>query len=277
MTKKLKLLFLGLSGVDGLYVRANIANKTKRLSTFEKLGKLEDYKILRSITTEKDASPHILPTWSSIYTGEYPNKHNIYDTTYTPGEHYYSRIQGNKIWEQLSKAYSVGIFNLPLTYPAPQTSTFAISGFPILESIDDFYNPSRIRDYLPKTYISDVNSLPDKRFNYTDLVKYETEKLKIAINLYNDFDLDIFGFGLSSVTRAGSMKSELGYLLINKLIHKLLKAIRYDHLIMCSDHGFNCESGKPTINAFCYNSNYNGFEPKDITHNYHMILNALKS
>lgn len=275
MAKKLKLLFLGLSGVDGLYVRANIANKTKRLSTFEKLGGVDTFKILRSLITEGATLPHPIPTWSSIYSGLYPDQHQMVSNSLTPGEQYYNHIHGDRIWERLSKDYSVGIFNLPLTYPTPKTSTFSISGFPFIESKEGFYTPNNIRSYLPERYISDVTALPEGKFNYNDLKQYEAEKVDSAIALYKDFDLDVFGFGLSAVDRAGQMKSELGYELNNKLIHKLLKAVKYDHLIMCSDYGFNCTAGKRTINAFCYNSDYQGFEPKDITHNHQMILNVL--
>lgn len=275
MAKKLKLLFLGLDGVDGMYVRANIANKTKRLSTFEKLGKVDDFKVLRSIITEGFDVPHSGSCWSSVMTGDYPDKHGITSGGWTQGEQYYNHIQGDKIWERLSKDFSVGIFNLPITYPTPKTSTFSISGFPFIEAKEDFYEPISIRSYLPENYISDVTSLPDMKFNYNDLKKYETEKVESAIALYKDFDLDVFGFGLSAVDRAGHMNSELGYKIINSLICKLLKKVKYDNLIMCSDHGFNCAISKHTINAFCYNNDYKDFEPKDITHNYQMILNAL--
>jgi predicted AlkP superfamily phosphohydrolase/phosphomutase len=93
----------------------------------------------------RSVSPPMTPAaWPSIYTGCRPDKHGVHGwfegpykgAALTPVSA--STIRTRPIWEYLNAAgRSVGVMNVPLTYPAPEVDGFAISGFD-----SPFENPS---------------------------------------------------------------------------------------------------------------------------------------
>jgi len=90
--------------------------------------------------------------WSSFITGKNPGKHGIYDFFEPKRDDYGIRFinasfrKGNTLWRILSEAgKSVGVINVPITYPAEEVNGFFIPGLdaPGVDK-DNFSYPSGI-------------------------------------------------------------------------------------------------------------------------------------
>jgi predicted AlkP superfamily phosphohydrolase/phosphomutase len=93
------------------------------------------------------------PSWSSFTTGKNPGKTGIYDFLYRrPGTYSFPPISsrhrhGKAVWSLLSEAgKTVGVLNVPVSYPVEPVNGFMISGFMTPYTAHDFFYP---RDLLP--------------------------------------------------------------------------------------------------------------------------------
>jgi predicted AlkP superfamily phosphohydrolase/phosphomutase len=88
------------------------------------------------------------PSWSSFATGKNPGKTGIYDflhrrrgTYCFPANSAWHRY-GKAIWSLLSEAgKTVGVLNVPVSYPVEAVNGFMISGFMTPYSARDFFHP----------------------------------------------------------------------------------------------------------------------------------------
>jgi len=74
--------------------------------------------------------------WASFMTGKNPGKHGIYDFTSFKKNSYEmtfsngSGVKSKTLWRFLSECgYSVGVVNVPMTYPAEEVNGYLLSGF----------------------------------------------------------------------------------------------------------------------------------------------------
>ncbi len=144
MNDNTQVLIIGLDGVP-LSLIQNWADAGKlpnlrRLMTDGAVGNL------------KSAIPPTSgPSWSSFQTGKNPGKMGIYDFLYRrQGGYAFApvnarRRDGQTIWSLANQAgRSVGVLNMPMTYPVEQVDSFMISGFLTPYSAKDFIHPPEL-------------------------------------------------------------------------------------------------------------------------------------
>lgn len=156
-----KVLLIGLDGASWALFEPLIG-----AGVLPELGKLMTtgvYGILESTIPPVTAS-----AWSSLYTGRSPGHHGIFDFRRRMGKESTRRewvthcsIRGPKIWEIASiKGKTVGLINLPLTYPPMQVNGYVISGMPVPPAKDEIgYPHGIISEIIRETgeYISDID------------------------------------------------------------------------------------------------------------------------
>src|SRR5688500_20003851 len=78
--------------------------------------------------------PYTPPGWTSIFTGVNPGKHGIFGFTLgnvqsSKGLVSLDRVTAPAIWNAANaQGVRMGLFNIPMTYPAPAVDGFAVSG-----------------------------------------------------------------------------------------------------------------------------------------------------
>jgi len=119
---------------------------------------------------ESTIPPVTASAWSSLYTGRSPGRHGVFDfrrrmgpdTTHRPwvtlGE-----IGGPRLWDIASaQGKTVGLINLPLTFPPVPVKGYMIGGMPVPPTKDEIGLPSGLVDEIVSRtgeYISDVDLL----------------------------------------------------------------------------------------------------------------------
>ena len=100
-----------------------------QLPTFQRLREQGTWGALQSGT------PYITPLmWSTILTGTNPGRHGVFDFWQRGDDGEFREIDRRTIrepclWDILAKAgRSVGLWNVPLTYPPPKVTGYAVSG-----------------------------------------------------------------------------------------------------------------------------------------------------
>jgi predicted AlkP superfamily phosphohydrolase/phosphomutase len=125
-----KILVLGIDGATlDLILPWSQAGK---LPVFRQLIHEGAYGKLRSTIIPSSA-----PAWTSFMTGKNPGKHGIFSFfqlipgTYKIGITSGKQREGKTLWSILSEAgKSVGVLNVPMTYPAESVNGFNIAGYP---------------------------------------------------------------------------------------------------------------------------------------------------
>lgn len=136
-----KILVIALDGAP--FDRIHSWAREGKLPTFKKL--IDSGVSGRLKTT---LPPDSLTAWSSFMSGKNPGKHGIYDFTY----HRFGSFKeipvnatvrhGRSIFRILSDAgKSVGVINVPVTYPPEEVNGFFIAGFPLPRGFDYTYPP----------------------------------------------------------------------------------------------------------------------------------------
>ncbi len=145
------------------------------------------------------------PSWSSFMTGKSPGKTGIYDFLQRREETYrFSPISardrhGKTLWSLLSKAdKTVGVLNVPVSYPVEPVNGFIISGFMTPYSARDFAYPpallSEIKEVVgayhiyPTTTFSEAHA--DEFFNACDQLL--DMRAHAALWLMERYDWDFF-------------------------------------------------------------------------------------
>jgi predicted AlkP superfamily phosphohydrolase/phosphomutase len=121
-----KLLIIGLDGATFDLIRPWAAEG--KLPTLAKL--MQD-----GVTgnLESTLPPVTSPAWPTFMTGKNPGKHGVFDFIRPRAGTFdmvnASQIKGKLLWEILSEAgYSVGVLNVPITYPPRQVNGYLIPG-----------------------------------------------------------------------------------------------------------------------------------------------------
>ncbi len=144
MTDKPKILLIGLDGVpfDLLHAWAEAGHlpNIHRLLTTGAAGHLDS-----------TVPPTSGPSWSAFQTGKNPGKMGIYDFLYRrEGTYTFSpvntrRRDGLTLWEIANRAgYTVGVLNMPMTYPVLPLDGYMVSGFLTPYTARDFIHPPEL-------------------------------------------------------------------------------------------------------------------------------------
>ncbi len=99
--------------------------------------------------------PQSPPAWASFMTGCNPGKHGIYDWTQPQSGSYRidlpcgASVRAPTLWQLLSQAgHTVGVVNVPMTYPPDKINGFLIAGFDTPYGSADFVHPPSLHEEL---------------------------------------------------------------------------------------------------------------------------------
>lgn len=177
--------------------------------------------------------PLTAPAWASFMTGKKPGNHGIFDFFYRKPDSYEQSlhsilsIKDQTFWDILGDdGRTVGVINLPLTYPPQPVNGFMISGLLTPHDSRKFIKPDHLlaeieekvgpyllhHDYTgnPKTVIEEANKI----------LEYRT---KVALYLYKKHPKDFFMVHYYSTDR---IQHEFWHLMDPK--HPLFNQKQYD-------------------------------------------------
>ena len=122
-----RVLLLGLDGMT--YSVLEPAFEAGHMPVFRRLLQKGASGVLTSTVP-----PYTPPGWTSIFTGVNPGKHGIFGFTLgnvqsSKGLVSLDRVAAPAIWNAANaQGVRMGLFNIPMTYPAPAVDGFAVSG-----------------------------------------------------------------------------------------------------------------------------------------------------
>jgi predicted AlkP superfamily phosphohydrolase/phosphomutase len=122
-----RVLLLGLDGMT--YSVLEPAFEAGHMPVFKRLLERGASGVLTSTVP-----PYTPPGWTSIFTGVNPGKHGIFGFTLgnvqsSKGLVSLDRVTAPAIWNAANaQGVRTGLFNIPMTYPAPAVDGFAVSG-----------------------------------------------------------------------------------------------------------------------------------------------------
>lgn len=122
-----RVLLLGLDGMT--YSVLEPAFEAGHMPVFKRLLERGASGVLTSTVP-----PYTPPGWTSIFTGVNPGKHGIFGFTLgnvqsSKGLVSLDRVTAPAIWNAANaQGVRMGLFNIPMTYPAPAVDGFAVSG-----------------------------------------------------------------------------------------------------------------------------------------------------
>lgn len=145
--------------------------------------------------------------WYSLITGVNPGKHGIYDwgnrkansTEFTPVTA--ASGSGVPFWEYLNRSkLKVGLFNVPMIYPAKEIDGFMVTGLPDTPQFNEEVAFPRelyleLKENCCQFYVDDMlnilkqNGIEGYFLQYKKVNELNTQ---IAINLIKKYDVDLF-------------------------------------------------------------------------------------
>lgn len=237
--------------------------------------------------------PVTAPAWSSFFTGKNPGKHGVYDF-WAPLRAGVTRrlndsrsIVGAKIWDVLGRnGKTVGLFNLPMTYPVPQVEGYAIGGMLSTRLDESFAYPYEIMPLVTgdEPYVIDIEPLTyvergARDAMLRDLISMTRRRIDIGVRLLSDYPPDLFMVVFVSTDRiqhffwhildpshprhdvrvARELLPRINecYSLIDEGIGRLVDAAKPSAAtIVMSDHGFGPAWTHVDIEAWLRNQGY---------------------
>jgi predicted AlkP superfamily phosphohydrolase/phosphomutase len=127
MTSEKKVLLLGIDGIT--YSVLDPAFEAGHMPNYKALLDRSASGILTSTVP-----PYTPPGWTSIFTGVNPGKHGIFGFTLgnvqqSKGLVRLDRVTAPAIWNAMNaQGKRIGVFNIPMTYPAPAVDGWSVSG-----------------------------------------------------------------------------------------------------------------------------------------------------
>lgn len=199
-TAKPKVLIIGIDGATFDLIKPWA--EEGKLPTFKRLidegvhGELES--VIPPITP---------PAWTSLMTGMNPGKHGLFNFIKSNHKDYsirYTSASDRKvhtIWRLLNdNGWTVGVMNVPMTYPPEEVNGYCISGMDTPDSNSKFVYPQwlkkEIEDEVGEIFL-DLRHLgymktDDKRRSTLDaLVKIENRRTEIAEYLIKKHPVDV--------------------------------------------------------------------------------------
>lgn len=250
-----KILLIGIDGADYVLLKKFIENKY--LPNMEKVCNEGTFIQLNS--TIPPLSP---PAWTSIFTGEKPDKHGIHGFLIQKKNSYFYKVISSEdwrvkpIWAKMSeRGLRCVLVNIPFTYPPTMLNGILITGLGTPSKKSKFvYPPELKRKILVKYpfYNVDFNEELLNReaktiYDWEDrIIRIERAQVKLFIELLEKDNWDFGAIVLRSIDVIQHFAfNDIMFLLkhyrrIDKIIGKLLKKFVNEktRVIICSDHGF---------------------------------------
>jgi predicted AlkP superfamily phosphohydrolase/phosphomutase len=159
-------------------------------------GHMSRYKALldrsASGVLESTIPPYTPPGWTSIFTGVNPGKHGIFGFTLGNVQQRKGLVQLDKvkapaIWNAANaQGKRIGLFNIPMTYPAPVVDGWSVSGMLTPEgggeTPENFTYPKELRDDIQKAvgrYEIDIEVNYDEDWKSTDIIERLSRNLAL--------------------------------------------------------------------------------------------------
>ena len=157
-TEKPTLQLIGLDGATFELIKPWA--ESGELPTFAMLLEQGVHGVLRS------PIPQSPPAWASFMTGMNPGKHGIYDFSQPKEDSYELELTSGgtckqeNLWAYLSRhGRTVGVINVPMTYPPNPVNGFLISGFDTPYGNTDFAYPLKLFEEL-QSLVGDYTFFP---------------------------------------------------------------------------------------------------------------------
>ena len=197
-----RVLLLGLDGITfNVLEPAFAAGHMPRLARLLRAG--------ASGVLESTIPPYTPPGWTSIFTGVNPGKHGIFGFTLGHAQRReglvsLDRVSAPALWNVANaQGVPVGLFNIPMTYPAPPVDGFAVSGMLTPEgggkTPEKFTHPPELGDRIGREvggYEIDIEVDYDRDWRSTDIIERLSRNLArkraaLAYLLSTDADLPL--------------------------------------------------------------------------------------
>ena len=256
-------------GIDGGTVRViDELIKQDKLPNFKKIKENGSSGILNSCIP-----PTTDPAWQVLFTGKNPGNVGFYfNATYLGDEEYQKRlvtkVETETIWSILSKNNrTVGVYNIPFTYPAEKVNGFMVSGL-FSPGFERLTYPEELKKELGEDYCI---SIPDFQYlTKEEQIKRSIEeinkKFNTGIKLYKKYKPEFFMMVIAEVDTVQhffwegkkiNKTIEECYLLLDKYLGEILEAINEETtLFIASDHGFCKAKYDILLNSVMLNKGY---------------------
>lgn len=227
--------------------------------------------------------PVTAPAWTSFMTGKNPGKHGLYDFIEPQPDSYGMRYtcassrKAKTLWRIASdNNKTVGVMNVPMTYPPEEVNGYMISGMDTPDETCPFIYPPALKKELWRERGGirlDINHLGymqnDRKRDKVldDLIRLEKERLEVILYLLDKHPVDVFmavftatdqvqhhfwhymdpahpQYDAKGAKRYSSAILKV-YQCIDEIIGVLLDAFSADTtFVLMSDHGFKATSSR---------------------------------
>jgi predicted AlkP superfamily phosphohydrolase/phosphomutase len=257
-SRKMRILIIGLDGAPFHAVRN--WRSERKYPFFTSLIEEGAFGSLQSTTP-----PLSMLAWPVFYTGKNPGKIGVYVLKVTENRRFEEEklptshdVASPPFWEILgNEGKTVGVVNIPVTYPPRPVNGFLISDFLTPPGSENFTHPPELKDEIPG-YVIDFDiirrwgRLPEGDVEKSNLLEEQyamtSKRLESCVHLIEKYRPEFFivNFkGLDNVQhlfwdRPDVVDDFFGYL--DGVSRSLVEASDPDYLIVMSDHGFHAKS-----------------------------------
>jgi len=276
---KMKLLVLGMDGMDSLFVKRHI----------EQLPTLKRFMVDGSLRYARSVNPPITgPAWFTIYTGLQPGKHGVrkwtWDKPHSDVAFTLADVKYPTIWELMGDAgLKVGVVHMPMTFPARELNGFIVSGFP---SPAIMRNKKRVDPDMPTAYppeleervagvptdLMDVRKGNKHEDNFPLIENVIASRMELTDELVTEYSPDVLAIGFTMIDRCyhGIMLSQQvpekeyntkileWYKKADQMIADLMTKYEPEDTVIVSDHGGGWKASAPGAPGHNFNATFAG-------------------
>jgi predicted AlkP superfamily phosphohydrolase/phosphomutase len=268
MDKKKKTLLVGLDAACWEYLEPLL-----REGRMPRLQQLMDAGMWG--TMDSTVPPWTPTAWASIVTGKNPGKHGVFGMMWRlPGTYQFAPTNGKlragtPFWQRLNACeLSVGLVNVPFTYPPESVNGFVVTGFGAPESAIDAIYPPELAAWIEKKW-GKYEPVVDAKFLQTAKPEailarekaHQRLQVEIAIELADHYQVDVLVINLMLTDHANHKMPHMeqvldAYCQADKDLADLINAFQPDNVMLLSDHGSSRLKGDFLLNAWLRDQGY---------------------
>lgn len=179
-------------------------------------------------------------SWSTIFTGLSERKHQV-----TSFQASLSRVEVPTLWSILNEYdKTVGVFNVPMTFPAAPVKGYMVSGPPAPFPASE---PEGIVEGVPPRIKGTEATWERHGWAMREGLRL-AEKYDPWCGIIGLMLVDEFGHGYSAAWSKGkTWMVEKGYPRLDRDVARLVEKLLPKVLVIFSDHGWGCQLDSPTL------------------------------